>query len=50
MEAAAATRPFDFADVLTRMADEHASDVHVTEGGNAQAVVAKDAVLPRGQS
>ncbi len=35
MEAAAAptqTRPFDFADVLTRMVEERASDVHLSPG------------------
>src|SRR6188472_3417524 len=30
MEAAAATRQFDFAEILTRMAEERASDVHLT--------------------
>jgi twitching motility protein PilT len=32
MEAAAATRQFDFAEILTRMAEERASDVHLTPG------------------
>jgi twitching motility protein PilT len=32
MEAAAATREFDFAEILTRMAEERASDVHLTAG------------------
>jgi twitching motility protein PilT len=32
MEAAAATRKFDFAEILTRMAEERASDVHLTPG------------------
>ncbi len=32
MEATAATRKFDFAEVLTRMADERASDVHLSPG------------------
>ncbi len=35
MEAAAApkpTRPFDFAEILTRMSEERASDVHLTPG------------------
>jgi twitching motility protein PilT len=35
MEAAAAptpTRPFDFAEILTRMSEERASDVHLTAG------------------
>jgi twitching motility protein PilT len=32
MEAAAATKTFDFADVLTRMAEERASDVHLSPG------------------
>jgi twitching motility protein PilT len=32
MEAAASTRPFDFAEILTRMAEERASDVHLTPG------------------
>ncbi len=32
MEAAAATRQYDFAEVLTRMAEERASDVHLTPG------------------
>jgi twitching motility protein PilT len=32
MEAAAATKTFDFADVLTKMAEERASDVHLSPG------------------
>jgi twitching motility protein PilT len=32
MEATAATRKFDFAEVLTRMAEERASDVHLSPG------------------
>jgi twitching motility protein PilT len=32
MEAAAPTRPFDFAEILTRMSEERASDVHLTAG------------------
>jgi twitching motility protein PilT len=32
MEASAQTRKFDFAEVLTRMADERASDVHLSPG------------------
>ena len=32
MEAAEATRKFDFADVLTRMAEQRASDVHLSAG------------------
>jgi twitching motility protein PilT len=32
MEAAAETRQYDFADILTRMAEERASDVHLTPG------------------
>jgi twitching motility protein PilT len=32
MDAAAATRKFDFAEILTRMAEERASDVHLTPG------------------
>jgi twitching motility protein PilT len=32
METAAATRKFDFAEILTRMAEERASDVHLTAG------------------
>jgi twitching motility protein PilT len=32
MEAAAATRDFDFAEILTRMSEERASDVHLTAG------------------
>jgi twitching motility protein PilT len=32
MEATAATKTFDFADVLTRMAEERASDVHLSPG------------------
>jgi twitching motility protein PilT len=32
MEAAATTRQFDFAEILTRMAEERASDVHLTPG------------------
>jgi twitching motility protein PilT len=32
MEAAAATRNFDFAEILTRMSEERASDVHLTAG------------------
>jgi twitching motility protein PilT len=32
MEAAAATRKFDFAEILTRMSEERASDVHLTPG------------------
>ncbi len=32
MEAAAQTRKFDFADILTQMAEERASDVHLTPG------------------
>jgi twitching motility protein PilT len=32
MEAAAATRKYDFAEILTRMAEERASDVHLTPG------------------
>jgi twitching motility protein PilT len=32
MEASAATRKFDFAEVLTRMAEERASDVHLSPG------------------
>ncbi len=32
MQAAAATRQFDFAEILTRMAEERASDVHLTPG------------------
>jgi pilus retraction protein PilT len=32
MEASAPTRKFDFAEVLTRMADERASDVHLSPG------------------
>jgi twitching motility protein PilT len=32
MEATAATKTFDFADVLTKMAEERASDVHLSPG------------------
>jgi twitching motility protein PilT len=32
MEAASATRSFDFAEILTRMSEERASDVHLTAG------------------
>ncbi len=32
MEAAAPTRKFDFAEILTRMSEERASDVHLTPG------------------
>jgi twitching motility protein PilT len=32
MEAAAATRNFDFAEILTRMSEERASDVHLSAG------------------
>jgi twitching motility protein PilT len=32
MEAAAATRSYDFAEILTRMSEERASDVHLTAG------------------
>jgi len=32
MEAAAATKDFDFAEILTRMSEERASDVHLTPG------------------